>query len=117
MTTLANRVCQPCKGGVMPLARPQIEELLAEIPNWQAVDNDRCIERVFKFKNYYQTIAFVNALAYLSHRQDHHADLEVGYNRCRVVFSTYAIGGLSENDFICAAQINERLASDSPQAG
>lgn len=60
----------------------------------------------FKFKNYYQTMAFVNAVAWLSHREDHHPDLAVGYNHCLVVYMTHAIQGLSENDFICAAKID-----------
>src|SRR6185436_6752280 len=60
--------------------------------------------KLYPFKNYYETMAFVNALAWISHREDHHPDLQVGYNKCRVEYSTHAIGGLSENDFICAAK-------------
>jgi len=66
------------------------------------------LEKIFPFKNYYETMAFVNALAWISHREDHHPDLSVGYNKCYVSYWTHAIGGLSENDFICAAKI-ERL--------
>lgn len=115
MTELATRTCIPCKGGVAPLTQPRLGELLAQVPHWQLHDEGRFIERQFKFKNYYQTMAFVNALAYISHQQDHHADLEVGYNRCRVHFSTHAIGGLSENDFICAARIDALLPTDPDQ--
>ena len=64
------------------------------------------IARTYKFKNYYETMAFVNALAWIAHREDHHPDLLVGYNRVQVRFSTHSIGGLSENDFICAAKID-----------
>lgn len=67
------------------------------------------ISRTCRFGNYYQTIAFVNALAWVAHAEDHHPDLEVGYNRCRIRYSTHAIGGLSENDFICAARIDALL--------
>ncbi|MDT8386241.1 MAG: 4a-hydroxytetrahydrobiopterin dehydratase [Thiogranum sp.] len=64
------------------------------------------MQRSFRFKNYYHTIAFVNALAWIANQQDHHPDLEVGYNRCLVRFSTHSVGGLSENDFICAARVD-----------
>jgi len=74
--------------------------------NWSLSEDGQVIKRTFRFKNYYQTIAFVNALAWVAHRQDHHPDLEVGYNRCVVNFSTHSVGGLSENDFICAARID-----------
>ena len=113
MMELAGKTCIPCKGGVEPLREPQLGELLAQVPDWQLNEDGRSIARQFKFKNYYRTMAFVNALAYVSHQQDHHADLEVGYNHCRVLFSTHAIGGLSENDFICAARI-DKLLRDEP---
>ena len=67
------------------------------------------IRRIYSFKNYYQTMAFVNALAWVAHGEDHHPDIEVGYSRCHVRYSTHAIGGLSENDFICAAKIDALL--------
>jgi 4a-hydroxytetrahydrobiopterin dehydratase len=66
------------------------------------------IEKTFSFGNYYETIAFVNALAWIAHRADHHPDLGVHYNRCVVTYSTHSAGGVSINDVICAAQI-ERL--------
>ena len=66
--------------------------------------------KAWSFKNYYETLAFVNAVAWIVHGEDHHPDLSVGYNRCRVEFSTHSIGGISENDFICAAKI-EALAA------
>jgi 4a-hydroxytetrahydrobiopterin dehydratase len=72
--------------------------------DWSMSDDAGQIQRTFRFKNYYQTIAFVNALAWIAHQQDHHPDLEVAYNRCVVRFSTHSVGGLSENDFICAAR-------------
>lgn len=69
------------------------------------------MQRSFRFKNYYHTIAFVNALAWIANQQDHHPDLEVGYNRCLVRFSTHSVDGLSENDFICAARLDALLPS------
>jgi 4a-hydroxytetrahydrobiopterin dehydratase len=70
------------------------------------------IRRTFSFKNYYETMAFVNAVAWLAHRADHHPDLEVGYNKCVVRFSTHSVGGLSDNDFIGAAKVDALLARD-----
>ena len=74
-------------------------------PRWH-VNNDNSISHTFHFKNYYQTIAFVNILAQIAHQQDHHPELEVSYNRCTVTYSTHSVAGLSLNDFICAAKIN-----------
>jgi len=89
-----------------PLSRAAAVTLLGEIPGWALSDTANEISRAWKFTNYYETIAFVNALAWVAHREDHHPDLEVGYNRCRVMFSTHSVNGLSENDFICAAKLN-----------
>lgn len=81
--------------------------------DWSLSEDGKTIRRTCRFGNYYQTMAFVNALAWIAHAEDHHPDLEVGYNRCHIRFSTHAIGGLSENDFICAAKIDTLLpASD-----
>lgn len=104
---LAGRKCQPCEGGVAPLIGPEIEALLRQLSGWEY--RDGAIAKTYGFKNYYQTMAFVNAVAWVSHREDHHPDLQVGYDRCVVVYSTHAIGGLSENDFICAAKIDALL--------
>ncbi len=65
----------------------------------------KVIAKTWSFKNFHETMAFVNALAWVAHREDHHPDMSVGYDRCRVEFSTHSIGGISENDFICAAKI------------
>ena len=87
--------------------------MLGEInPDWSMSGDAKSITRTFRFKNYYRTIAFVNALAYVAHAEDHHPDLEVGYNRCVVHYSTHSVGGLSENDFICAARI-DALVNDA----
>ncbi|MGH8669466.1 MAG: 4a-hydroxytetrahydrobiopterin dehydratase [Burkholderiales bacterium] len=102
MTDLAKRKCKPCEGGVAPLTAAQARPMLKSLKGW-IIEGDKLV-KVYPFANYYQTMAFVNALAWISHREDHHPDLTVGYNRCRVEYSTHAIGGLSENDFICAAK-------------
>jgi len=105
MGSLLEKSCRPREGGAA-LGQAEAAELLREIPGWELNDAADAISRLFRFKNYYDTIAFVNALAWIVHREDHHPDLEVGYNRCRVRFSTHSVKGLSENDFICAAKIN-----------
>lgn len=102
MSDLAKRKCKPCEGGVAPLSAPQAQSLLKSLGGW--ILEDGKLVKVYPFANYYQTTAFVNALAWISHREDHHPDLTVGYNKCRVEYWTHAIGGLSENDFICAAK-------------
>lgn len=100
---LSSKKCRPCEGGVPPLEAAEISHLLLDLPGWEQSGQE--ITKEFRFKNYYQVMAFVNAVAWVSHQEDHHPDLEVGFNRCRVRYSTHAIGGLSENDFICAAKV------------
>ena len=102
MKDLATRKCKPCEGGVAPYSVAEAHEMLKRLNGW--IIEDGKLVKVYPFTNYYQTVAFVNALAWLSHREDHHADLLVSYNKCRVEYVTHAIGGLSENDFICAAK-------------
>ncbi len=101
---LANQKCKPCEGGVSPLNPAEITALLDQLEGWQFCDG--VITKTYEFKNYYQTMAFVNAAAWVSHREDHHPDMTVGYNKCKVDYSTHAINGLSENDFICAAKLD-----------
>ncbi|HKK01921.1 MAG TPA: 4a-hydroxytetrahydrobiopterin dehydratase [Desulfuromonadales bacterium] len=99
--------CTPCAGGTPPLDEERTAQLLEALPGWELCGSE--IARTFTFKNYFRTIAFVNAIAWIAHRENHHPDLEVGYNSCRVRYSTHAIGGLSENDFICAARVEGLL--------
>jgi 4a-hydroxytetrahydrobiopterin dehydratase len=101
---LTNKQCKPCEGGVPALTQDEAKNLLKQLDGWELKNN--VISKTFVFKNYYQTIAFVNAVAWMTHREDHHPDMTVGYNQCRVEYSTHAIGGLSENDFICAAKVD-----------
>ncbi len=116
MTELTRKRCLPCEGGVAPLTIDESRKLLAQTPEWTLREDGKEIERTFKFKNYYQTIAFVNGVAWMTHIEDHHPDMEVGYNRCKVRYSTHAIGGLSENDFICAAKVDALLAEPETAA-
>jgi len=107
MEDLARRKCRPCEGGMPAYTADQAREQLKALKGWTLEDGK--LVKLFPFGNYYQTMAFVNALAWVSHREDHHPDLEVGYNRCRVTYWTHAVGGLSENDFICAAKCDALL--------
>jgi 4a-hydroxytetrahydrobiopterin dehydratase len=86
---------------VKRLSEAEARAKLAQLKDW--VLQGDLIVREYAFKDHYETMAFVNALAWVSHRKDHHPDLVVGYNRCRVAYSTHSVGGLSENDFACAA--------------
>ena len=106
MTDLASQECKPIPKGTPSLDREQATKLLQEIPDWELTHSASTISREFRFKDFHQTMAFVNAVAWIAHQTDHHPDLEVGYNRCKVSFSTHSIGGLSKNDFTCAARIN-----------
>jgi 4a-hydroxytetrahydrobiopterin dehydratase len=81
---------------------------LRSLPEWENLAG-KAIARTFKFENYYQTMAFVNAVAFIAHTQDHHPDLRVGYNKCRVEYSTHSAGGLSEKDFAAARAVNALL--------
>ena len=104
---LAARRCKPCEGGMPPLTPAEAASLLAQVSGeWALVDAAHAIRRDFAFRDFYRTMSFVNALAHLANIEDHHPDLEVGYNYCRVKFTTHAVGGLSENDFVCAAKVD-----------
>ncbi len=85
----------------------QAQEYLKQTPGWNLKDGR--LTREFQFKNYYETVSFVNAAAWIAHREDHHPDIEFGYKACTVRFWTHSVKGLSENDFICASKINELL--------
>lgn len=112
MTTTAQLLDQKCRPQKDALAAAEIADYLAAIPEWAAekVPQGERVTRTFTFKDYHQTIAFVNAIADVSNAEDHHPELIVTYNRCVVRFNTHSVnagrGGLSINDFICAAKVN-----------
>ena len=106
MNRLLDRHCTPLPAGTPPLDTDALHGLLAEIGDWHPNEDGTSIEREFHFKDYYHTMAFVNAVAWIAHNEDHHPDMSVHYNHCRVRFSTHSVGGLSENDFICAARVD-----------
>jgi 4a-hydroxytetrahydrobiopterin dehydratase len=100
--------CRPCEGGVPALDDAAADKLLTQLNGWSR-EGTR-LTKTYRFDNYHQTMAFVNASAWISHRDDHHPDLAVGFNQCTVSYTTHAIGGLSENDFICAAKLDALFA-------
>jgi len=110
---LANRRCKPCEGGVEPLRPDQVKALLPALHrDWALSDSGLEISRIFSFPAYSRTLGFANAVAWIAINEGHHPVLTVSYGSCGVSFTTHAIGGLSDNDFICAAKV-DRLASEA----
>ena len=107
---LAQARCAPRRGSEHRLTEASIRELMPQVPEWALVENGHALSRTFAFKDYYRTMSFVNALAHVANAEDHHPDLSVHYDRCVVRFSTHDVGGLSENDFICAAKADALYA-------
>ncbi len=108
MNELARKKCLPCEGGVAPLSEAQVGPLLKGLsPGWAL--EGAAIAKTFRFADFHQTMSFVNAVAFLANREDHHPDLAVSWGSCKVSWWTHAIGGLSENDFICAAKVDALL--------
>ncbi len=107
MKELSAKKCVPCEGGVPPLTPAKAKTLRKQLhEQWGLAEDAKSLERSFKFKDFYRTMSFVNAVAYIANQEDHHPDLEVGYDYCRLTFTTHSIGGLSQNDFICAAKVD-----------
>lgn len=107
MQQLAHKKCVPCEGGTRPLERSAIDTLLAQVDaQWQVADGKR-LRRKCTFKNFRQAMAFVNAVASLAEAEGHHPDMAIFSNTVDITLWTHAIGGLSENDFILAAKIEQ----------
>jgi 4a-hydroxytetrahydrobiopterin dehydratase len=107
MSNLLHQKCQSLVG-TAPMSDAVAHEHLAQISGWQLKDGS--IEKTYSFKNYLETMAFVNALAWVCHTEDHHPELAVSYSRCVVRFNTHSVGGISINDFICAAKTDALVA-------
>lgn len=103
---LIQKKCVPCEGGASPLARVQAENYLKETPGWEIVEEGKKIKREFKLGDFKEAMAFVGKVAELAEAEGHHPDFHIFYNRVVLESWTHAIGGLSENDFILAAKIN-----------
>ena len=107
---LTDKHCKPCEGGVEPMDRAAAEPMMDQVPGWALAEDGKAIKRRFEFKGFYKCMAFINAMAWVANSENHHPDFAAGYNYCDVTFTTHAIDGLSENDFICAAKINALLS-------
>jgi len=112
MTDLSTKRCLPCEGIGATLTLERTKDLLVQLKDWQLSTDGKQIFRSFQFKGFYKTMAFVNALAWIAHQENHHPDLEVSYDRCLVRFTTHALEGLTENDFICAAKVDALLKTE-----
>ena len=113
MQDLADRKCAACEGGVEPLDETRVGALLGQLhDDWHLTRDNTAIGREFSFKAFSRTMSFVNAVAFVATNEGHHPEVTFSYGFCRVVYWTHAIGGLSDNDFICAAKI-DRLAADT----
>jgi 4a-hydroxytetrahydrobiopterin dehydratase len=109
-TDLKTKHCESCEGIGQALNAEQITNLMPQLDkSWQISSDSKTITRILKFTNFYETMAFVNALAWIANTENHHPDLEVGYNYCHVTFMTHALQGLTQNDFICAAKMDSLL--------
>ena len=110
--TLVSKHCVPCHGGVSALSADEAQKMLARLLNdsgkdgWQIVEDGKALKREFKFVDFYRAMSFVNAVAHVANAEDHHPDIDCGWGYCRIRYQTHAIGGLHENDFICAAKID-----------
>ncbi len=107
MNKLSDKHCKPCEGGVCPLDGNQSIKQLEDLHGWQLCDDGKSIAREFTFQDFRATMSFINAMAEMSETEGHHPDFCAGYNYCKVSYTTHAIDGLSENDFICAAKLND----------
>lgn len=106
---LQRESCIARRGKEHALDADTIRGLLGELPGWTLADDGQTIGKSFTFADFHRTMAFVNAVAWIAHAEDHHPDFEVGYSRCTLRFSTHDVGGLSRNDFICAAKVEHLL--------
>ncbi len=103
---LSNKKCIPCEVGGLPMATDQIILYAKDIPEWKVSDDQKCISRTFKFKDFKESINFVNKVAELAESEGHHPDINISYNKVTLELTTHAVGGLTENDFIVATKIN-----------
>ena len=110
LQSLLQETCVALDDKAAKLEPAEARELCAVIDGWEMSSDNNSIFKTFTHKNYYETIAFVNAVAWIAHQQDHHPDMYVTYKQCKITYSTHTVGGLSRNDFICAARINQLLA-------
>ena len=108
-TPLTSQHCVPCEGGVLPLPREEALKLAAEANHWTLSEDNKSIARDFMFKDFKESLGFINQVGTLAESEGHHPDIHCWWNKVKLELSTHAIGGLSNNDFILAAKINQLL--------
>ena len=111
MTDLAGKVCTPCQGGVAPLGPDEAARYLAEVPGWALIDEGSAIQRMYRFRNFREALAFVDGVGALAEREGHHPDICFGWGYAKVSLQTKKIKGLHENDFIVAAKIDQSVSA------
>ena len=111
MKTLVEKNCVHDESSKSPVEQFERDKYLTQLNGWQLINQGKGIERIFGFKNYYHTMSFVNAVAWIANREAHHPDLVVSYSSCKVLFTTHDIDGLGINDFICAAKVTALIDS------
>jgi 4a-hydroxytetrahydrobiopterin dehydratase len=107
---LATQHCQPLKGKEHALDPERVAALLEQLSGWTLSENPQAIVKDFKFDDFRHTLGFINAVGFMANHEDHHPDIEAGYGHCQLLWSTHDVGGLSMNDFICAAKVDQLLA-------
>lgn len=110
MSQLHEIKCVGCEGGVPTLTSDEVKQYLSEVNGWKVSNDGKRITQRFEFKGFNKTMGFVNAIAWIANQEGHHPDMEVGFNYCTVHFTTHAVDGLTKNDFICAAKIDQLQA-------
>lgn len=119
---LTKKKCVPCEAGTPPMPRKKEEELFAEVPGWKLLRRPAThadpigvhkLQRKFKFQDFVEAMAFVNKVAKLAESEGHHPDITIVYSKVTLELFTHAVGGLSENDFIMAAKINQLIATSN----
>ena len=109
MSNLLNKKCVPCEGGVLPFDISEIHKYQKKVDGWDVKKNEKknfFLEKNFKFKNFINSQKFVNKVGKISESENHHPDISFGWGYAKIIITTHAIAGLSENDFILAAKID-----------
>lgn len=104
--TLETETCIPCEGGTEALDRDQALAMLGELPGWELIEEGRAIRRDYRVKGFLKAVELANLAAWVGNHQGHHPDITFGYGYCQIIYRTHAIGGLSRNDFVCAARMD-----------
>ncbi|MBD3670883.1 MAG: 4a-hydroxytetrahydrobiopterin dehydratase [Gammaproteobacteria bacterium] len=107
---LSEQHCAAIDKDTPVLERDKTDELISQLNSDWSVRDGKFLYRAFDFKNFHETMAFVNAVAWIAHQEDHHPDMEVSYKQCVLNYTSHVAGGLTENDFICAAHVDRLLA-------